>query len=200
MPECAVSRTAAILHIPMQGALAVRVIRGLLVLTILVSPAAAAGQSLELYGSAGPTVIEAGHSFAAGAGFSPHPRLTLVFSFDRTHLSTRTSRFPDGYSTFRGGTLYLGTAELRVAPFGRDRFGPYGVAGMAAGLSRPNVNDNFPDRVNNYAQTIVVGGGVQSPIGEHLIIFGDFRMMFGAEGREGIVAVAPLRGGAAWRF
>jgi Outer membrane protein beta-barrel domain len=176
------------------------VFRRLLILTFLLSPVAAAGQSLELYGSAGPTVSDDGHSFTAGAGFSPHSRLSLVFSYDQTYLSTQTDFFPGGYATFRGGRLYLGTAELRVMPFRRDRFGPYGVAGLAGGVSRPNVNDLFPNYASNSVLAMMVGGGVHAPVGEHLAIFGDYRMIVGAEGNDGMVGVAPLRLGAAWRF
>ena len=164
----------------------------------LVSPHVATAQSIELYGSAGPTITDAGHSVSAGGGFSPASRLTLVFSFERTHLSTTTRH--DGLSRFRGGTLSLGTAELRVAPFGRHRFGPFGLAGFAAGVSRPNVNDVFPTRVTNDVRAMFVGGGLQAPLGKQLTVFADARMIFGAEGTEGIVAVAPLRAGLAWRF
>ena len=172
----------------------------LLFLMLLATPGIANGQSFELYGSAGPTIIDAGNSFAVGAGFSPTSRMTMVFNFERTHLSSRTSREGDVVSSFRGGTLLLGTAELRFAPFARGRFGPYGVAGVAAGVSHPNVNDMFPDRVTNRVGAIIVGGGVNVPLSERLTLFADARMMFGAEGNEGVVAVVPVRAGVAWRF
>jgi hypothetical protein len=167
---------------------------------MLVSPAFANAQSFELHGSAGPTITDAGNSFAAGVGLSPTSRLTLSFDFERTHLASRTSRDGNTLSTFRGGTLLLGTAELRYALFGRDRFGPYGLAGLAAGVSHPNVNEMFPTRVSNQVRAMFVGGGVQVPLRERLAVFVDARMMFGAEGIEGIVAVAPVRAGVAWRF
>ena len=176
-----------------------RLIPGLLCL-LLAAPGVAHGQSLELFGSAGPTLADAGHSFAVGAGFSPHSRLTLVFTFDRTHVDSQTTHYPDGYSSFRGGTLYLGAAELRVVPFRRDRFGPYGLAGLATGMSHPNVNETFPNRVTNFVMGIFMGGGVHAPLGEQVTFFADFRMLVGGEGREGMVAVAPLRAGMSWRF
>ena len=178
-----------------------RVVTCLVLPLLFLSAHVSGAQSLELYGAAGPTIHDAGNSFAAGAGFSPHPRLTLVFSFDRTHLSTQTSTDRRGViSSFRGGTLFLGTAELRVVPFGRDRFGPYGVAGLAAGVSRPNVNHLFPQRVTNQVRALMVGGGAQVPLAERVRVFGDVRIMFGAEGVEGIVAVVPARVGVAWVF
>jgi hypothetical protein len=144
-------------------------------------PGVAKGQSLELFGSAGPTLTDPGNSVAVGAGFSPHSRLTLVFTFDRTHLESRTTTYPGGFSSSRGGTLYVGAAELRVVPFGRARFGPYGLAGLATGMSRPNVNDRFPDRVTNRVAAMFLGGGVQVPLGERFTVFGDGRMMFGGK-------------------
>ena len=105
-----------------------------------------------------------------------------------------------GVAGFRGGTLVLGTGELQVTPFGRDRIGPYGVVGFATGVSRPNVTATFPDPVSNSANALFFGGGLQVPVNERLSIFADVRMMIGAEGTEGIVAVVPLRGGISWRF
>ena len=177
-----------------------RMMFGLICLMWLAAPGAASAQSVELFGSAGPTITDAGNSFAVGAGFSPTSRLTLVFSFERTHLSSRTTHDRDVISTFRGGTLFLGTGELRFAPLGRDRFGPYGLAGFAAGVSRPNVNPMFPERITNDARGMFFGGGVTLPIGERATIFGDVRMMVGAEGTEGIVGVAPLCAGVSFRF
>jgi hypothetical protein len=177
----------------------VRVIFGVWCL-LLAAPGVAKGQSLELFGSAGPTISDAGHSVAAGAGFSPHRLLTLVFAFDRTHLESRTKYYPDGFSNFRGGTLYLGSAELRVVPFGRARIGPYGLGGFFTGVSRPNVNGTFRNRVTNFAAGMFIGGGIHIPVNERFTVFADGRMMVGGEGREGMVAVLPVRAGASWRF
>jgi hypothetical protein len=187
------------LHIPRQMA-STRVITSLLSL-VLASPAVSDAQSVDLYGAAGPTIRDTGTSAAVGIGFSPLPRLAVVFGFERTHLSTRTSTDEHGVITsFRGGTLFLGTAELRVALFRRDRFGPYAVAGLAAGISRPNVNDRFPGRVTNHARTIFFGGGARVPLNERVRVFGDVRLMVGVEGVEGIVAVVPARAGIVWAF
>lgn len=177
--------------------------RNIVVLTSLVwlaCPCVANGQSFELHVSAGPTITDTGSSLAAGAGFSPASRLTIVFDVERTHLSSRTSRDGGVVSSFRGGTLLLGTIGLRVEPFGRNRFGPFGVAGVAAGVSRPNVNAMFPDRVTNRVGAVFVGGGVHVPFSTGMALFLEARMMVGAEGNEGIVAVAPARAGIALRF
>jgi hypothetical protein len=164
-------------------------------------PALASGQTFSAHVSAGPTVTDAGYSFAGGLGFSPAARVTLAANVERTHLFSRsTSDGRGGFSSFRGGTLTLGSAELQVAPRGRNRVGPYGLVGFAAGQSRPNVNATFPNPVVNEARAVFFGGGVIAPIGERLSIFIDARMMIGAEGIEGIVAVAPIRAGIGWRF
>ena len=71
---------------------------------------------------------------------------------------------------------------------------------MAAGVSHPNVNDVFTDRVTNEVRAFFLGGGINVPLGNQLTVFADARMTVGAEGTEGIVAVAPLRAGVTWRF
>jgi len=163
-------------------------------------PPAARGQSLELHGSAGPTITDAGLSLAGGVGVSPTSRLTLFASIERTHILSQIRRETDSASHFRGGTYLLGSAELRFAPRGRGRVGPFAVAGFAAGVSRPNVNDVFPTQVTNGARAFFGGGGLLVPLGQRLTAFADVRMLIGAEGGEGIVAVAPGRAGVAWRF
>ena len=94
----------------------------------------------------------------------------------------------------------LGSVELRFAPLGRDRMGPFALAGFAAGASRPNVNDIFPTPVTNGARAAFAGGGLLVPLGQQFAIYADARMLFGVEGTDGIVAVAPLRAGVTWRF
>jgi hypothetical protein len=163
-------------------------------------PSAVRGQSFELYGSAGPTITDAGLSLAAGVGVSPTSRLTLSGNIERIHLSSRIRRETGSTSYFRGGTYLLGSAELRFAPRGRDRIGPFAVAGFAAGVSRPNVNEAFPTPVTNTARAVFGGGGLLVPLGERLAAFADVRMFIGAEGNEGIVAVAPVRAGVTLRF
>jgi len=163
-------------------------------------PSAAPGQSFELYGSAGPTITDPGLSLAGGVGVSLTSRLSLLANIERTHLWSQIRRESDSTSYFRGGTILLGSAELRFAPRGRGRVGPFAVAGFAAGASRPNVNEVFPTPVTNGARAVFGGGGLLVPFGQRLTAFADVRMLIGAEGSEGIVAVAPARAGVAWRF
>ena len=168
---------------------------------LVVSPRIAQAQSFEVHASAGPTITDPGYSFAAGAGYSPTKHLTIAVNIEQTHLSSQTrSDGRGGFSSTRGGTLLLGTGELQIAPLGRDRLGPYGLVGFAAGVSHPSVNATFPDPVTNSASALFFGGGLQVPVNKHLSIFGDVRMMIGAEGPEGILAIVPIRGGISFRF
>ena len=132
--------------------------------------------------------------------YSPTNLLSLVFGYDHTHLQSRTRVTPHGSSSFRGGTLFLGSAELQVMPFGRHRWGPYGLGGLAAGWSRPNVNTQYPQRITNSVQAFFLGGGMQVPVNDRVRLFVDWRMLLGAEGGDGMVAVNPLRAGLSWRF
>jgi hypothetical protein len=177
-----------------------RVIPGLVSLLLLACPNLASGQSFVLQGSAGPTVIDSGYSLAAGAGYWPSSHVAVLVDVERTHLSSRLrSDGRGGVAGFRGGTLTLAAAQVRVAPLGRDRVGPYGLAGFAAGRSRPNVNELFPDPVTNDVRAIFFGGGIHVPLKERVSLFADGRMMIGAEAGE-LLAVAPIRAGVAWRF
>ena len=177
-----------------------RFIPGLVFLVVLATGSTASAQAFVLHGSAGPTLIDSGYSLAGGIGFSPTPHLTVLFDVDRTYLSSRLrSDGRGGVAGFRGGTLTLGSAQLRVTPFGRDRVGPYGLVGFAAGVARPNVNELFPDPVTNDVRAIVFGGGIHVPLKERVSLFADGRMMIGAEAGE-LLAVAPIRIGVAWRF
>jgi hypothetical protein len=177
-----------------------RVIIGLMCLLVLAGPHPASGQPFVLQGSAGPTLVDTGHSVAAGVGLSPTSHVTILFNLERTHLSSRLQTDGRGsVSGFRGGTMTLGAGELRVALFGRDRVAPYGLAGFAAGVSRPNVNELFPERVTNDVRAVFFGGGINVPVTERIGIFVDGRMMIGEEAGE-LLAVAPIRAGIGWRF
>jgi hypothetical protein len=180
----------------------VHVIYGAVLMLLLVS-GTASGQSLVLHGSAGPTITDSGHSLAAGMGFSPTSRLTVLLNVERTHVSSRfTSSNGRGNLTaaFRGGTVTFAAAELRATLLGRDRVSPYVFGGYGAGVSRPNINEIFPNRVSNSARVLFVGGGIHVPVRRRFSVFGDVRMVFGIEGNEGVLAFAPVRAGVAWRF
>lgn len=177
-----------------------RVIRVLVFLLLLATPGIAGAQLFTVQGSAGPTLIDSGYSVAGGFGFSPTSRLAVQFEVERTHLSSQLrSDGRGGFAGFRGGTLTLGSAQLRVTPFGHHRVGPYGLVGFAAGVSRPNVNEMFPEPVTNDVRAMFFGGGIHVPLKERVSLFADGRVMIGAEAGESL-AVAPIRAGVAWRF
>ena len=169
-------------------------------LLVLACPATGNAQSFVLHGSAGPTIFDRGHSLAVGMGFSPTSRVTVSFDVNQTHLSSRLrSDGRGGIAGFRGGRLTTGAAELRVSVFRHDRIGPYGIAGFAVGVSKPNVNDMFPDPVSNDVRAAFFGGGLSVPIRTGLNIFADMRTMVGSEAGE-LLAVSLVRGGITYRF
>lgn len=179
-----------------------RVVPVVMIVLLLSVPAITSAQTFDVHGSAGPTLNEAGYSVAAGVGFSPTSRLTFMVDFDQTHLSTQVETDARGsIATFRGGTVTLATAALRVSLFDRDRVGPYAIAGLGAGVSKPNVTPTFPNRVTNDVRAPFLGGGIEVPLRERLTFFADGRMMLvvGTESDE-LLAVAPIRAGVAWRF
>jgi hypothetical protein len=162
---------------------------------VLWVPTLAHSQSVVVHGSAGATLVDRGYSLAGGAGWAPWSRVTLSLNLERTHLFSRVrSDGRGGTSGFRGGTLTLGAAELRVALFPRHRVTPYVLAGYAAGVSRPNVNPTFPERVTNDVRAVFGGAGVQVPLRPRISLFADARMMLGSEANE-LLAVAPVRAG-----
>jgi hypothetical protein len=178
----------------------VRCVFGVVTVFLLLLPVPAKAQSIAVQGSAGPTLSDGGVSLAAGIGFSPISRVTLLAQVERTEIF---SRFRDdgrgSRSAFRGGTVTLGTAEVRAALRGRDRWSPYVLGGFGVGVSRPNVNETFPDRVSNTARVIFYGGGVHVPVRDRLSVFADARVMIGDEAGE-LLAIAPLRAGLTWQF
>ena len=91
------------------------------------------------------------------------------------------------------------SGEVRVGLWPARRVTPYALAGVGAGVSRPTVNEAFPDRVTNDVRFMFFGGGVHVPLRERLSLFGDARMLIGGEAGE-LLAIVPVRVGIAWRF
>lgn len=176
-----------------------RLILGVAALAWLACPGVVNGQGVELHGSGGPTLVDRGYSLAGGVGLYPTSRIGLVVDVERTHLFSRETSTPGSFSRFRGGTLTLASAQVRVVPLGRDRVGPYLFAGFAAGQSRPNVTAAFPTAVTNDVRAAFFGGGLHLPVREHLSVFADGRLMLGSEAGE-LLAVAPIRAGLSVRF
>jgi len=171
----------------------------ILPLLLVLVPATASAQSFVVHGSAGPTMVDGGYSLAAGAGFLPSSRVTFLLDVERTHLFMRTRSDGRGGSTFRGGTVTLGTAEVQVSMLRRQRASPYVLGGFAAGISRPNINSPVDDPVTHSVRAMFLGGGIQVPIADRLTLFADGRVILGAEAGE-TLGLVPVRAGVAWRF
>ena len=177
-------------------------------LALVFAPAAAHAQSfspsLSVQAAAGPTVVNSGHTVSAAVGFSPWSRVTFLVDVQRTEIESRITPRPSNsrnpYIEFRGGTVTAVSGEVRVALFPPDRITPYVLAGFGGGESRPTVNEHFPEAVRNDVGFVFFGGGVQVPLRDHLSVFGDFRMIGGAEGYDSMIVMYPVRVGMAWRF
>jgi hypothetical protein len=173
-------------------------------LALVLVPAVASAQSLvpsvSVQAAAGPTVVDSGHHVSAAVGFSPMPRVTLFLDVQRTQLSSRITHHERGSSSFRGGTMTAVSGEVRVSLWPARRVTPYVLGGLGAGVSRPTVNEVFPDPITNDARFFFFGGGVHVPLRDRLSVFGDVRLLAGGEGRNGTLAILPVRVGIGWRF
>lgn len=161
-------------------------------------PGIAGAQSLQAAG--GLTVKDPGTVVSAGLGFSPASRLDVVVSIERIHQPTRTEQFSGGTVVTRGGTMTFLAGEIRASLLPPGRVTPFVVAGLGAGVSRPNVNSQFPDAVQNDLRVIYAGGGIRIPAGPHFSVTADARIMLGIEGSDSLVATWPIRAGVIWRF
>ena len=92
----------------------------------------------------------------------------------------RIESFEDGYPSERGGTEQFVSAELRYGFFPGKRVSPYVLGGTGRGISRPNVNDFFPDKKKRGIQVLYYGGGVRIPVRPRL----DVRRCAGHRGRR----------------
>lgn len=172
-------------------------------LALALVPAVASAQSVapsvSIQAAAGPTIVDTGHHVSAGLGFSPMSRVTLLLNVERTQLSSRITHNERGSGAFRGGTLTAVSGEVRLALWPAQRVTPYVLAGLGVGVSKPTVNEAFPDVVTNDVRFTMFGGGVHVPLRERLSLFGDARLLVGAEAGE-TLAIVPVRVGIAWNF
>lgn len=162
--------------------------------------ALADAQTLDLRASVGPTLVDAGWSAALDVSLAPVPALAVVGGVERSQLAFRTQRDErGGVTTFRGGSLTVGTIGLRLQWPRPTRVRPYLLAGYGAGKSRPTVNPTFPTTVTNNVRAVYAGGGIAVALGARLHATVDARMLVGDEGDE-LLVLSPLRVGLAWRF
>jgi hypothetical protein len=167
------------------------------VLSTAVVPAAAQTPSrrVSVEGAAGTDLRDAGQDGAGSIGFQITDRVQVFAGAERIHWPTKV----EGVGATRGGTATFASAGLRVFFRGADRVSPYVIAGAGRGLSKPNVNDLFPDPVTNDSWLMFGGGGVRVPVTPQLAAFADLRAGLVSE-RDTIRLILPVRGGVEWRF
>lgn len=185
---------------------------GGLVITVLgLSAAAASAQDLpgaapvelrfSLEGAAGLQVYYHGSMQSIAFGFAPTRSLTLLVGAERSYVADKIERYPDGYASERGGTEQFVSAEVRYEFLPRKRVSAYVLGGTGRGISRPNVNEFFPDKKQRGIQTLYYGGGVRIPVRPRLDAFVDARLMMAVEARSDYFGVRfPVRAGVALRF
>ena len=150
----------------------------------------------------GSHLTNGGDVEAVSFGYRPHPDMTLLVMVERDYIPTRVTQYPDGYSATRGGTLAFVSGEFRyTVPIG-TRVSPYGFLGRGIGLSRPHVDEWFPqDARTRTTDTVYLGGGARIRLRPRLDLFVDAKFMFHADREgEGLGAMVPIRGGIAWLF
>jgi hypothetical protein len=186
---------------------------GLVILVLGLSAAAASAQDrpgaapvgpklrFSLDGAAGFQVYYRGSMQSISFGIAPTRSLTLLVSAERSYISDTIELYEDGYSSERGGTEQFVGAELRYAFFPSKRVSPYVLGGTGRGISRPNVNEFFPDKKMRGIQVLYYGGGVRIPVRSRLDAFVDARLMMAVEAKSDYFGVRlPVRAGVAWRF
>jgi hypothetical protein len=181
--------------------------RLLFAVTVLefVSPAVAAGQgtgiSVSVQGAIGSHIGDGGDAQSLSLGVCFGERFGVVVNAERSYVSTEVTFFEGGYSASRGATTRFISGEFHYLPVTYKRISPYVIAGIGRGVSRPNVNEFFPDRVTHTVTLQFPGFGVRVLVTKHLSAFADMRFMFQSRrGEPDAGGFGPVRGGLAWRF
>jgi hypothetical protein len=186
---------------------------GLVVLILALSTAEAFAQDrtaaasgapehrVSLEGAAGFQVYYRGNVQSIAFGFAPTRSLTLLVSAERSYVQDTIQPDVDGYGFERGGTEKFVSVEFRYAFFPSKRVSPYVLGGGGGGISRPNVNEFFPDRNDREIQVFYYGAGVRIPVQPWLDAFADGRFVMALEAKSDYFGVRyPIRAGVAWRF
>jgi hypothetical protein len=168
-------------------------------------PAVAAGQDagigVSVQGAAGTHLGDGGNAQSIGLGIWFGRRFAVVVNAERSHVPTDVTFFDDGYSATRGATTRFVSGEFRYVPVTYRRLSPYVLVALGRGVSRPNVNDFFPDRVTHTVTLVGPGFGARVDVTEHLSAFADLRFLFQSrDGEPDAGGFGPVRGGLAWRF
>jgi hypothetical protein len=156
---------------------------------------------LSLEGTAGLQVSYRGNVQSVAFGFAPTRSLTLLVSVERSYVRDEVERYEDGYGFERGGTEQFVSGELRYAFFVSKRVSPYVLGGAGYGISRPNVNEFFPDKNERDIHVFYYGAGVRIPLRPRLDAFVDARVIMALEARSEYFGVRlPVHAGIALRF
>jgi hypothetical protein len=176
-----------------------------LALTSFVWPPVAAAQDagvgVSVEGAIGSHIGDGGHAESLSLGMWFGTRFGAVVNAERSHVPTDVTFFDDGYAATRGATTRFISGEFRYVPVTYKRLSPYVIAGIGRGVSHPNVNELFPDRVTHTVTLVFPGFGARVRMNAHLSAFADLRVMFQSrEGEPDAGMFGPVRGGVAWRF
>lgn len=134
-------------------------------------------------------------------GFAVTRFVALAVTGERSHIPTKLSTSPNGYSVTRNGRLTSISGEFRLTiPVG-NRWTPYGLVGGGVGESVLNVNEFFPGPITRTADLVYAGGGVRYLLGPAIALFSDAKLIL-VIGREAddLSARLPVRAGVAFRF
>jgi hypothetical protein len=168
-------------------------------------PAVAAAQDtgvgVSVQGAIGSHFADGGDTQSIGLGIWFGKRFGVVVNAERSHVPTDVTFYENGYAATRGATTRFASGEFRYVPVTYKRISPYVLVVVGFGVSRPNVNEFFPDRVEHDVTLQGPGFGGSVLVTEHLSAFADLRMMFQSRrGEPDAGGFAPIRGGLAWRF
>ena len=106
-------------------------------------------------------------------GYTGWRTVTLLVNVERNHIPVRRRSFEGGGSVTRGGTLLSAAGEVRYTAPLPSRVSPFVMAGLGGGVSRPNVDETFPDAVTNTVTMAYAGGGVRIRVHPPVDLFGD---------------------------
>jgi hypothetical protein len=170
-----------------------------------VSPAVAVGQGtgikVSIQGGIGSHLGDGGDSQSLSLGVSFGERFGVVVNAERSHVPSDVTYFEDGYAATRGATTRFISGEFRYVPVTFKGISPYVIAGIGRGVSRPNVNQFFPNRVTHTVMLQFPGFGARVRMTDHLSAFADIRFMFQSRsGEPDAGGFGPIRGGLAWQF
>ena len=157
-------------------------------------------QHLSVQVAGGPTVMGGATAMSAALAYAPVSWLELLVNVERIHAPLQSTRYPNGYSVTRGGTMTYASGELRIVPLPKARVLPFAMAGVGRGISRPTVSAEFPEPVQNELRVFYLGGGAGIPLRRGFSLLGDARAMLALEGYDSVLGIWSVRGGVAWRF